>query len=331
MGVDNGEKTDPDLNLNREYKEIEKAYKEAKLKSVKLDSVTLKQIFFSNLGGVMMQIKQEEPTVLHLGCHAQKGKGIELFRQMVDPHEMLEAIRTWNKIQCEKGSPRSIRIVVLNACESEDHAQVLSQGVDFAIGHRDPLYDDNAINFSHLFYGSLFDGFSLQDSFDLAKSCSKGYLLKFPERDPRQFYLVPPEKRLGKRSTSSQHDAVEGSSSGAKRQKPDQALAQQFGASGGSMRADSKTEEDVATKRPRRQDPHAGGGGAGGGGGQGSGGGCAAFSDSTQQAFPYDVFISHAWDKDDEGRDNHDRAKRLNAGLQHTHTQNAHTKHTHTH
>ncbi len=73
--------------------------------------------------------------------------------------------------------------------------QVLSQGVDFAIGHRDPLYDDNAINFLDLFYGSLFDGCSLQDSFDLAKSCSKGYLLKFPERDPRQFYLVPPEKR----------------------------------------------------------------------------------------------------------------------------------------
>jgi hypothetical protein len=48
--VDNGGKTDPDLNLNREYREIEKAYKEAKLKSVKLKSVTLNQIFFSNLG-----------------------------------------------------------------------------------------------------------------------------------------------------------------------------------------------------------------------------------------------------------------------------------------
>jgi hypothetical protein len=180
----------------------------------------------------------------------------------------------------------------------------------------DNRIDDNAINFSDLFYGSLFDGCSLQDSFDLAKTCSKGYLLKFPERDPRQFYLVAPEKRLGKRSTSSKHDAVEGSSSGEKSQKPDQALAQQFGSSGGSKRADSKTEEDVATKRPRRQDPHAGGGGTGGGGGQGSGGGCEASSDSTEQTFPYDVFISHTWDKDDEGRDNHDRAKRLNAGLQ---------------
>jgi hypothetical protein len=52
------------------------------------------------------------------------------------------------------------------------------------------------------------------------------------------------------------------------------------------------------------------------GGEEDSGGSCAASSDSTQQAFLYDVFISHAWDKDDEGRDNNERAKRLNAGLQ---------------
>ncbi len=38
--------------------------------------------------------------------------------------------------------------------------------------------------------------------------------------------------------------------------------------------------------------------------------------DSTQQAFLFDVFISHAWDEDDNGRDNHVRVRRLNAGLQ---------------
>jgi hypothetical protein len=68
------------------------------------------------------------------------------------------------------------------------------------------------------------------------------------------------------------------------------------------------------TKKPRLQEPHAGGGegGDGGGQGQGSDGGCTTSSDSTQQAFPYDVFISHARDRDDKGRDNHERAKRLN-------------------
>jgi hypothetical protein len=112
---------------------------------------------------------------------------------------------------------------------------------------------------------------------------------------------------LGKRPASSPHDAGEGSSYCAKRHSSGQP-----GASGGSERAYSKAGDDVATKKSQ---PHAGGGGGVAGGGQGSGGGCAASSDSTQQAFPYEVFISHAWDKDDEGRDNHERAKRLNASL----------------
>jgi len=37
----------------------------------------------------------------------------------------------------------------------------------------------------------------------------------------------------------------------------------------------------------------------------------------TKSVFPYSVFISHTWDKDDMGRDNHARAKKLNESLQH--------------
>jgi hypothetical protein len=44
--------------------------------------------------------------------------------------------------------------------------------------------------------------------------------------------------------------------------------------------------------------------------------GCGPPWDSIRGAYEYDVFISHAWDKDDEGRDNHERAKQLNEGLQ---------------
>jgi len=37
---------------------------------------------------------------------------------------------------------------------------------------------------------------------------------------------------------------------------------------------------------------------------------------SLRGAFPYDIFISHSRDKDDAGRDNHARAKRLKASLE---------------
>ena len=77
--------------------------------------------------------------------------------------------------------------------------------------------------------------------------------------------LETQSKRLGKRSASPQHDAGEGSSSGAKRHSSGLP-----GASGGSKRAYSKARDDVTMKKPR---PHAGGGWGGGGGGQGQGSG----------------------------------------------------------
>ena len=87
--------------------------------------------------------------MLQFGCHTKKGKGFELFRQIVDPHEMLDAIRSWNKSAREQSPPRpEIRIIVSNACDSEEHARVLSEGVDFAIGHRAPVADESAIDFS---------------------------------------------------------------------------------------------------------------------------------------------------------------------------------------
>jgi hypothetical protein len=56
------------------------------------------------------------------------------------------------------------------------------------------------------------------------------------------------------------------------------------------------------------------------GGGSGGDGGAVVDHgppwDSIRGAYEYDIFISHAWDEDDEGRDNHARAKRLNEGLQ---------------
>ena len=153
VGVDNGEKTDPDLNLKREFEKIEQAYGEADISKGTSSGVVIKQIFFSKWSDVMMQIRKVKPTILHMGCHARKGKGFELFRQIVDPHEMLDAIRSWNTSARKQSPPRpEIRIIVSNACDSEEHARVLSEGVDFAIGHRAPVADESAIDFSGIFF-----------------------------------------------------------------------------------------------------------------------------------------------------------------------------------
>ena len=131
------------------------------------------------------------PTALHLGCHAHKGGGLELFRQTVKPREILPEIMSWNRDARRRSPPRpDIRLIVLNACESATHALDLTRGVDFAIGHRDPVDDGNAIDFSRLLYDRLFDGTTLLNSFNIARSCCKGYRL-LANKDPGQFRLVP--------------------------------------------------------------------------------------------------------------------------------------------
>jgi hypothetical protein len=55
---------------------------------------------------------------------------------------MLDAIRSWNKSAHEQIPTRpEIRIIVSNSCDSEEV-------VDFAIGHRVPVAEENTIDFS---------------------------------------------------------------------------------------------------------------------------------------------------------------------------------------
>jgi hypothetical protein len=190
VGVDNGEKTDPDLNLKSEFEKIQQTYRESKVYHGS-SRMFIKELLFSKWNEVLIEIRKEAPTMLQFGCHTKKGKGFELFRQIVDPHEMLDAIRSWNKSVREQSPPRpQIRIILSNACDSEDHARVLSEGVDFAIDHDASVEDKDAIDFSGIFVDCLFGYDSLMDNFNQAKSCSKGYRLFSCERDPRQFYLV---------------------------------------------------------------------------------------------------------------------------------------------
>jgi hypothetical protein len=146
VGVDNGDKSQPDLNLKLEFEKIKQAYRESKAYHVDTRRVVIKQLLFSQWSEVMVEICKEMPTALHLGCHAHKGGGLELFRQTVKPREILPAIRSWNRDARSRSPPRpEIRLIVLNACESETHALDLTRAVDFASGHRDLVDDCDAI------------------------------------------------------------------------------------------------------------------------------------------------------------------------------------------
>ena len=75
VGVDNGDRQAPELSINEEFKKMVDA-----LHMKRLDKqIKVRQIFYSKWSEVMEAIRQEEPDVLWMGCHATE-RGLELFR-----------------------------------------------------------------------------------------------------------------------------------------------------------------------------------------------------------------------------------------------------------
>ena len=78
----------------------------------------------------------------------------------------------------------------MNACDPDEHADKLSQCVDFAIGHKAPVGDKEAIDFTDSLYCNMFKGMHLAGTFGTGRSVSsKGYQL-YAQKDPRRFRLA---------------------------------------------------------------------------------------------------------------------------------------------
>jgi hypothetical protein len=105
---------------------------------------------------------------------------------MIQPERMLPAIRAWNEEAGRQGWAQ-LRVIVVNACWSDGHAEKLAGCVDFAIGHAAPVKDKDALLFSGTLYECVCKGMSLAGSFDTARSAaSPGYRI-YANADPRGF------------------------------------------------------------------------------------------------------------------------------------------------
>jgi len=347
VGVNSSEQVD--LNLKKEFAKIGSAFREEFDKCKRQENSSLKQISYSTWKEVMDEVGQEYPSILHFGCHAQ-ASGLELFCKTVQPEKMIPVIKAHNEFAREN-EEREINLIIVNACQSDKHAEKFSKCVDFAIGHKAPIGDTEAIDFTDSFYRNMFKRMHLQGSFDTAQSMSsEGYQLHAAKKDARQLYLVvgndgndglrSKHRRGDDRSASNfdgkAHDGESSKTSHActmtktahgelKSNLQGKTRDCGEGSSSGTppkrQRSDLVPDGDssFATKQQKLDLDHQHGAGHGVGEGAVMGD-ISAVADcnksSLRGAFPYDIFISHSRDKDDAGRDNHARAKRLKDSLE---------------
>jgi len=181
------------LDLKKEYEKIKSAHREEFNRLGEGDRPLLIPIQYSTWTEVMSHVGHEYPTILHFGCHAQ-GNGLQLFGEMVQPQQMILAIQQHNDFAHGEGL-REISVIVVNACESDEHAKKLSVCVDFSIGHQGAVEDGKAIEFTGSFYSNIFKGMNLAGSLNSARSVSSQRYQLHAKKDPQKFRLKNPTRR----------------------------------------------------------------------------------------------------------------------------------------
>ncbi len=113
-----------------------------------------------DIPGLLMRHK---PHVVHFSGHGNVD-GIELTTadgssKMVPPNALANIF---------KALKDNVRVVLLNACDSEPQAQAIVSVIDCAVGMADEIDDDAAVAFAAAFYEALGYGRSVETAFELA-------------------------------------------------------------------------------------------------------------------------------------------------------------------
>jgi len=179
----NGDHVETQLSLNTEYEAIRAALRRM---CPGESQINVEHVAYSTWNKVMTEIKEQRPTILHFGCHSKKEVGLKLYKEIMKPEKLIKFLTA-----ARKDRNLDVRVIVVNACESHEHAQKLAECVDFAIGHHDVVEDKDAINFSAQFYDNILKRISILDSFKMASTCSEGYRL-YGKYDATKFFLAQP-------------------------------------------------------------------------------------------------------------------------------------------
>lgn len=148
---------DYDLRLDEEFKAIAAAVQASSLR----DDVELRTCWSVTIDDLLDSFDRDSPSVVHLSGHADEGILLRseaagsLVR--VDGPALRRILGT--------SDPRP-RLVVLNACDTDEHAEPMIEVVDCVVGMHGRIPDEVARQFARRFYQSLTNGKSVRVAFD---------------------------------------------------------------------------------------------------------------------------------------------------------------------
>jgi NB-ARC domain-containing protein len=197
------------------------------------ETITKPAVRMSDLGTYLLKHK---PHIVHITGQGTDANAIILEddagkARPVTVDELVTIIRTFND---------NLRLIVLNACYTKDHAEALSKIVDYAIGIDGEIHTDPLRTFAGCFYQTLAFGLSVNEAFDAAKAVAGSALpILFVRKgvDPLEPFVQAAEARKLKATLSR---LIDGTAS------DDERLTLQREVAGGAIILDENETQDSA-------------------------------------------------------------------------------------
>ena len=161
------------LSLDEEIREIEEALRQAKFRT-KFNIEQQWAVRVTDLQGCLLR---HQPDIVHFSGHGSRSS--ELILQDSTGNSYPVSVKALGHLFSILRD--NIRCVVLNACYSEQQAQIIAQYIDCVIGMSKSIGDLAAINFSKAFYQALGYGKDVKTAFELG--CNQLDLVKLNEQD----------------------------------------------------------------------------------------------------------------------------------------------------
>jgi hypothetical protein len=147
------------LRLDREARAIIEAMRRGRDR----DSLAFVSEWAVRTGDLQAAVLRHRPQVVHFSGHGAGGRGIFLEDENGTPRSVKkEALGELFTILRS-----SIRVVVLNSCDSLPVIEAFRDVIDYTVGMSAPVTDRSAILFAEAFYGALAFGAMVEEAFAL--------------------------------------------------------------------------------------------------------------------------------------------------------------------
>ena len=149
------------LRLDHESRAIDEALRKAEFR----DRFTFEQYQAVRIKDLQECLLRFKPHIVHFSGHGSSAGQILLEDNNGNSKPVSEyALGTLFSVLKD-----NIRVVVLNACYSEQQAKAIAQHIDCVVGMSDAVGDESAVSFSASFYQALAYGRDVQTAFELGR------------------------------------------------------------------------------------------------------------------------------------------------------------------